>query len=52
MVLAVNKIVEELIGAGKKNNCFMFLDHAKSFNKLNHKIVVLKLKFYNIKCQC
>ena len=38
--LAVNQIVEELIEAGenKKVNCSVFLDLAKAFNTVNHKI--------------
>ena len=50
--LAVNQIVEELIEAGEKKlvNCSVFLDLAKAFNTVNHKILVSKLKGYNIKC--
>ena len=50
--LAVYQIVEELIEAGEKKlvNCSVFLDLAKAFNTVNHKISVSKLKGYNIKC--
>ena len=50
--LAVNQIVEELIEAGEKKliNCSVFLDLAKAFNTVNHKILLSKLKGYNIKC--
>ena len=48
--LAVNQIVDELIEAGvKKENCSVFLDLAKAFNTVNHKILVSKLKCYNTK---
>ena len=49
--LAVNQIVEELIEAGEKKliNCSVFLDLAKAFNTVNHKILLSKLKGYNIK---
>ena len=50
--LAVNQIVEDLIEAGEKKliNCSVFLDLAKAFNTVNHKILLSKLKGYNIKC--
>ena len=41
-----------MIEAGEKKliNCSVFLDLAKDFNTVNHKILVSKLKGYNIKC--
>ena len=50
--LAVNKTVEELIEAGEKKlvNCSVFLELAKTFNNVIHKILVSKLKSYNINC--
>ena len=34
----------------RKKNCSVFLDLAKAFNTVNHKVLVSKLKCYNIKC--
>ena len=49
--LAINQNVDDLIEAGEKTsmNHFVFLDLAKAFNMVNHKILVSKRKSYNIK---
>ena len=48
--LTVNQVVDELIEASEKKliNCFVFLDLAKAFNRVNHNILISKIKSYNI----
>ena len=48
--LEANQIVEKQIEDGEKNeNCSVFLNLAKDFNTVNHIILLIKLKCYNIK---
>ena len=48
----MNQVVDKLIEAGEKKvtNCSVFLDLAKVFNMVNHKILISKLKNHNIRC--
>ena len=45
------KLKLKLIEAGEKKliNCSVFLDLAIAFNTVNHKVLISKLKIYNIK---